>query len=143
MPKQLQVYQSSDIVVTFDPNICMHFAECLRGAPEVFDVSRADWIRPAAAPAGRVAEVVAHCPSGALQAVLPGHPPTKPLPSAGVTIHVTRNGPVVVKGAVQLELPTGITEKRHSSFALCRCGQTRSAPFCDGSHARVGFKSPA
>jgi len=142
MVKPLQVYQSPDIVVTFDPNICMHFAECLRGAPEVFDVSRPDWIRPEAASAGMVAEVVARCPSGALQALMPGHPPTKPLPSVGVTIAVTRDGPVVVKGPVRLELPTGITEKRQGSFSLCRCGQTRSTPYCDGSHARVGFKSP-
>jgi len=143
MTRQLQVYQSPDIVVTFDPNLCMHFGECLRGAPEVFDVSRPDWVRPAAGPADKVAEVVSRCPSGALQAVLPGRAPDKPLPSAGVTIQVTRNGPVVVKGAVRLELPTGISEKRNSSFSLCRCGQTRSTPFCDGSHIRVGFKSPA
>jgi uncharacterized Fe-S cluster protein YjdI len=142
MTKPLQVYQSPDIVVTFDPNVCMHFAECLRGAPAVFDVSRPDWIRPDAAPAEEVATVVARCPSGALHAVLPGHAPTKPLPSAGVSVHVTRNGPVVVKGSVQLELPHGLTEKRSGSFALCRCGQTRTTPYCDGSHARVGFKSP-
>jgi len=43
MPKPLQVYQSADIVVTFDPNLCMHFGECLRGAPAVFDRARPDY----------------------------------------------------------------------------------------------------
>jgi uncharacterized Fe-S cluster protein YjdI len=67
MPKRLQSYETSEITVTFDPNICIHAGDCLRGLPEVFDVRRRDWVRPAAAPAAGVAAQVARCPSGALQ----------------------------------------------------------------------------
>ena len=67
MPKRLQSYESDDIVVTFDPNVCIHAGECVRGLPAVFDVKLKRWIRPENAPAERVAEQVRRCPSGALQ----------------------------------------------------------------------------
>jgi hypothetical protein len=111
----------------------------------VFDVSRPDWIRLEGVWPEEVVAVVARCPSGALQAVRAGTAPEKPLPfaPAGVQIHATRDGPMVVKGPVTLVLPTGSEQKRSGAFSLCRCGQTRSTPFCDGSHIRVGFRSPA
>jgi uncharacterized Fe-S cluster protein YjdI len=62
----VRTYQGERIAVSFDANRCVHFAACLRGAPEVFDVTRRPWIVPDGAPAERVAEVVASCPSGAL-----------------------------------------------------------------------------
>jgi uncharacterized Fe-S cluster protein YjdI len=145
MRKPLQVYQTGELVVTFDPNVCRHAGECLRGLPQVFDVSRPDWIRLEGVWPEEVVTVVGRCPSGALQAVRAGTPPEKPLPfaSPGVTLHATRDGPVVVKGTVTLLLPNGQEQKRAGAFSLCRCGQTRNTPFCDGSHLRVGFRSPA
>lgn len=67
MTKRLQRYESDDIVVTFDPNVCIHSGECIRGLPAVFDVRLKRWVRPENAPAGQVAEQVRRCPSGALQ----------------------------------------------------------------------------
>ena len=67
MGKRLQSYETDDIVVTFDPNICIHSGVCVRGLPLVFDVSRRRWIQPEHAPAATVAAQVARCPSGALQ----------------------------------------------------------------------------
>lgn len=67
MGKRLQSYETDDIVVTFDPNICIHSGVCVRGLPLVFDVSRRRWIQPEHAPAAAVAAQVARCPSGALQ----------------------------------------------------------------------------
>ncbi|MYX15646.1 hypothetical protein GTY67_20020 [Streptomyces sp. SID8374] len=60
-------YEGRAITVTFEAARCRHAAECVRGLPEVFDTARRPWIRPDAADAGQVAEVVRRCPSGALR----------------------------------------------------------------------------
>lgn len=69
--KRLQTYETPEITVTFDPDVCQHSGVCVRGLPNVFDVSRRRWVAPEAAPAADVAAQVARCPSGALQFVLP------------------------------------------------------------------------
>jgi uncharacterized Fe-S cluster protein YjdI len=67
MSKRLQVYETPDITVTFDPNLCIHSGVCVRGLPLVFDVARQRWIRPELASPNDVAAQVSSCPSGALQ----------------------------------------------------------------------------
>ncbi|MFT9788843.1 (4Fe-4S)-binding protein [Streptomyces bacillaris] len=62
-----KAYEGRSITVTFEAGRCRHAAECVRGLPEVFDPARRPWITPDAADAGRVAEVVRRCPSGALR----------------------------------------------------------------------------
>lgn len=60
--KRLQVYEGDGVLVSFDPNVCIHSAICLRALPAVFDVSEKRWIRPEAASADEVTAVVAKCP---------------------------------------------------------------------------------
>lgn len=80
MPKRLQVYETPDITVTFDPNICTHSGRCVRGLPMVFDISRRRWIQPEHASAREVAAQVERCPSGALQYQRPPSSPTPEIP---------------------------------------------------------------
>jgi uncharacterized Fe-S cluster protein YjdI len=70
--KRLQLYETDDIVVTFDPNICRHTGVCLRTLPAVFDINRKHWVRPELASADEVEAAVRKCPSGALQFRRPG-----------------------------------------------------------------------
>jgi len=67
MAKRLQLYETNEIVVTFDANVCVHSGVCVRGLPAVFDVQRKRWIKPELAPAADVAAQIGRCPSGALQ----------------------------------------------------------------------------
>ena len=65
--KRIQVYETPEVTVTFDPNLCRHTGVCLRGLPAVFDIREKRWVRPEKAPAVDVITQVARCPSGALQ----------------------------------------------------------------------------
>lgn len=67
MGTRLQSYETDAILVTFDPNVCVHSAVCVRTLPSVFNVSKQPWIRLEHAEAADVAYAVRQCPSGALQ----------------------------------------------------------------------------
>jgi CDGSH-type Zn-finger protein len=57
-------------------------------------------------------------------------------------ITVLDNGPYLVKGPVLLFDAEGnefFTER--ATVALCRCGLSAKKPFCDGTHAKVGFRA--
>jgi uncharacterized Fe-S cluster protein YjdI len=60
-------YVGREVTVSFDPPVCEHAGDCVRGLPSVFDTSRRPWILPDAAPAADVIAQVARCPSGALR----------------------------------------------------------------------------
>lgn len=62
-----KTYVGKDVSVSFDPAVCEHAAECVRGLPAVFDVKQRPWIQPDNADAETVEQVVARCPSGALR----------------------------------------------------------------------------
>ncbi len=51
------------------------------------------------------------------------------------------DGPLLVRGNLEITSGTGRVVARTQATRLCRCGASASKPFCDGSHARIGFKS--
>ena len=75
-----------------------------------------------------------------------GEPATRPseaLAQRGGTLVITplANGPLELRGSVEICSGTGRTVFRTQATRLCRCGASQAKPFCDGSHARVGFRS--
>jgi CDGSH-type Zn-finger protein/uncharacterized Fe-S cluster protein YjdI len=61
--------------------------------------------------------------------------------NGALSIQLAPNGPLVFSGPLELVTGTGKTVNRVQSTALCRCGYSANKPYCDGSHAKVGFKS--
>ncbi len=62
----MQEYKNRQVIVRFDPHVCLHAGECVRGLPAVFDTSKEPWIDVDGASSEEIAEVVECCPSGAL-----------------------------------------------------------------------------
>jgi CDGSH iron-sulfur domain-containing protein 3 len=58
-------------------------------------------------------------------------------------IKVRDNGPYKVTGRVRIVDPEGnaFEVEPGRPVALCRCGQSRTKPFCDKSHREAGFSS--
>ena len=61
--------------------------------------------------------------------------------SDDVVITPTANGPNLVRGRVRIVWPSGHEIPTQGAVQLCRCGQSKDKPFCDGTHAKIGFKS--
>ena len=59
---------------------------------------------------------------------------------AEVTITPMDNGPYIVRGEVKLVDATGKEFEVKENIALCRCGQSSTKPFCDGTHSKVNFQ---
>lgn len=51
-------------------------------------------------------------------------------------IKVRDNGPLLLRGIAIA------AEHEGDDYVLCRCGESDSKPFCDGSHRDVGFTEP-
>jgi CDGSH-type Zn-finger protein/uncharacterized Fe-S cluster protein YjdI len=58
-----------------------------------------------------------------------------------LTIEPLPDGPLQLMGNVEICAGTGRTVTRAQNARLCRCGASSTKPFCDGTHARIGFKS--
>jgi CDGSH-type Zn-finger protein len=60
-------------------------------------------------------------------------------------VQTAPNGPYLVTNAESVRDWLGCPLPIRPQLALCRCGASESKPYCDGSHARIGFsdaKSP-
>jgi CDGSH-type Zn-finger protein len=87
----------------------------------------------------RMQRMVELCPSGRLAwAESVGAPDHEP--EYEPEIAVFRNGPLFVRGGVKVVGADGEPYEVRNRQALCRCGYSRNKPFCDGSHALVGFR---
>jgi CDGSH-type Zn-finger protein/uncharacterized Fe-S cluster protein YjdI len=68
---------------------------------------------------------------------------SQPLAARNGTVTVTPrlDGPLHIKGNLELVSGNGRTINCVSETWLCRCGQSGNKPYCDGTHKKVGFRA--
>jgi CDGSH-type Zn-finger protein len=129
-------YRGGDLTMFDDRTLCTRAGYC-------GDRFRNVWAMIADAADPEIAERIRHmsklCPSGRLV--------TQPIeaterdeldyqPSVGVI----RDGPLWVRGGVTVVAADGTAYEVRNRVTLCRCGNSRNKPFCDGSHEDAGFR---
>lgn len=154
MKSHVRHYRGKQASVTFDAHRCIHAEVCVRGLPEVFDVSRRPWILADAGDPKRLEKVVLGCPTGALRMAPPTDERVEGGADAAATIlpeeprkknslSVVPDGPFYARGNLEIEATPGAGIVKDTRVGFCRCGASENKPLCDESHARVGFNCEA
>lgn len=59
-------YTNGEIVVVWQPHLCIHSGICVKTLPEVYDPKARPWVRPENSTTDKIVAQVGQCPSGAL-----------------------------------------------------------------------------
>lgn len=139
MDDKLHRFENDAIAVTWSRRRCIHAAECVFGLPTVFEPGRRPWIDPDGASADAVADVVRRCPTGALHYERKdgGEDERR---SETNTVRVSRQGPILMRGEIQVLDEAGAVWLEDTRVALCRCGGSKGKPLCDNAHIAAAFR---
>ncbi|HLP58264.1 MAG TPA: CDGSH iron-sulfur domain-containing protein [Candidatus Deferrimicrobium sp.] len=130
-------YRGKDITIHDNRGVCSVDQACVNLLPTVFKRNAKRWIDPDGASVGEIIDVIEKCPSGALSYTV-GHikctdqdrPPG---------IKVAKNGPLEITGGITLEDDMDSKPQSGEHYTLCRCGNSKNKPFCDGAHIKTKF----
>jgi CDGSH-type Zn-finger protein/uncharacterized Fe-S cluster protein YjdI len=132
-------YPGKHATVAWHGGLCIHVGECGRAKGELFVGGRQPWCQPDVADQQEVREVIGRCPTGALSAEFADGAVAETA-SPRNTVTVAYNGPLFLRGDLDIEGAPDDAPALRFRAALCRCGQSNNKPFCDNSHEAAGFK---
>jgi uncharacterized Fe-S cluster protein YjdI/CDGSH-type Zn-finger protein len=141
-PDLTRVYETPEITVQWFADRCIHSANCVRALHTVFDPQRRPWVDPTAAPADAIAAAILRCPTGALHFVR--HDGGAPeAPDVPTTLTPIRNGPLHVRGELEVRALNGELLRRDTRVSVCRCGLAARMPFCDNTCRKDHWHEPS
>ena len=136
----IEIVQGKEATIHFDAQRCIHSRTCVLSHPDVFVPNVVgEWIHPDAQPVEELIRIGQNCPSGAITVIRTAPAQGGFANSNGApivnTVRVRENGPL----AVEAELHIKGAAQSNPRATLCRCGQSKNKPYCDGSHVAAGF----
>lgn len=137
--EKIKEYVNGDLTVVWKPAKCIHSAICVKTLPKVYDPNAKPWIKPENATIEELKAQIEQCPSGALTYRMANEGSKESTESEAILVNLVENGPLMVKGSIEITYPDGTRAQREKNTAFCRCGASANKPFCDGAHKNVGF----
>jgi CDGSH-type Zn-finger protein/uncharacterized Fe-S cluster protein YjdI len=132
----VEVVKGKAVTVHFDGKRCVHSRNCVLDHPDVFVPNvEGEWIHPDAASAEEVVRLAKNCPSGAIRCERHDGGEGEAAPIVN-TVRVRENGPLAFNAPLRMR---GVDDGLRAT--LCRCGASKRKPWCDGSHAEIGFSA--
>jgi CDGSH-type Zn-finger protein/uncharacterized Fe-S cluster protein YjdI len=136
----IEIVTGKEATIHFDAQRCIHSRTCVLSHPDVFVPNVVgEWIHPDAQPVEELIRIGQNCPSGAISVIRNtpaqgGFADSNGAPIVN-TVRVRENGPLAVEAELQIN---GVAQSNPRA-TLCRCGQSKNKPYCDGSHVAAGF----
>jgi CDGSH-type Zn-finger protein/uncharacterized Fe-S cluster protein YjdI len=125
-----------ELTLHFNAKRCIHARHCVLGLPGVFKANvEGPWIDPDATSTESLVTVAHMCPSGAIQYSRLDGEQEEATPSVNL-IQLRENGPLGFRGDLRLN-----DENIGMRATLCRCGESKNKPYCDGSHNDIAFEA--
>lgn len=130
-----KAYVGERIAIHDNRTICAHATTCTADLPGVFKYGGRPWIDPDGGTVEEIVSLIRRCPSGALSYTIDGtkHDDFGREPE----IAVEKGGPYRVVGHIGLGIDESLSPPAPEHYALCRCGQSKNKPYCDGSHHHI------
>lgn len=133
----IKKYPKDELTILWEPKKCIHAAICVKELPEVYDPQAKPWIRPEKASVDQLKAQIDKCPSGALSYMTSNA--TENNNQEYIQAELMKNGPLLVKGTIEITSHDGSTVKKEKMTAFCRCGASQNKPYCDGTHKQIEF----
>ncbi|MGO9198418.1 MAG: CDGSH iron-sulfur domain-containing protein [Acidimicrobiales bacterium] len=132
-----KTYLGTGIVVRDDRSVCVHAGFCGNRITNVWKLVSGSGTDDSIVRA-QVMAMIERCPSGALTYRVEADGADIE-PELADEIGVIDDGPLWVTGRVVVTGPDGEEIEWRNRMTLCRCGQSKNKPLCDGSHTEAGF----